>query len=64
MLTNSLKVISCQEQIVRLLVEISLENIKELSFVKFQKLNVEYWKYKMERRTYEYKIFFFHETKF
>ena len=61
MLTNSLKVISCQEQIVRLLVEISLENIKELTFLK---LNVEYWKYKMERRTYEYKIFFFHETKF
>ena len=38
--TNSLKVISCQEQIVRLLVEISLENIKELTFLK---LNLEYW---------------------
>ena len=57
--TNRLKVISCQEQIVRLLVVIHHENIHELTSLKFLKLNLEYQNIKMVRRTHEHNIFFF-----
>ena len=55
--TNWLKVISCQEQIVRLLVVI-YHKIMWISIFKVIKLNLEYQNIKMLRRTYEYISFF------
>ena len=61
--TKWLEVISCQDQIARLLVVIHHKNIHELASLRFLKLNLEYQNIKMGRRTYEH-ILFFHETMF
>ena len=55
--TKWLKVISCQEQIVRLLTVMHHKKIHELTFLRFLKLNLEYQNIKMGRRTYKH-IFF------
>ena len=56
---NKLKVISCQEKIVGLLVVIHHENIHELTSLRFLKLNLEYQNIKIGKRTHEHNIFFF-----
>ena len=61
---NWLRVISCQEQINRLMVVIHHETIHELASLRFLKLNLECQNIKMGRRTYEHLFFFFHETMF
>ena len=52
-----MEVVSCQEEIVRLLVAIRQKNIQELASLRFLKPNVEYENTKMGRRTYE-QVFF------
>ena len=56
MLEDWLSLISCQEQIIGLLVIIHHENVKELLSLKFLKLNTKMDNkiYKMETRTYEH----------
>ena len=57
---NWLKVISCQEQIVRrLLFVIHHESIHELAPLRFIKLNLEFQNIKMRRRTYQHIFFSF-----
>ena len=57
---NWLKVISCQEKIVRrLLFVIHHESIHELAPLRFIKLNLEYQNIKMRRRTYQHIFFSF-----
>ena len=53
---NWLRVISCQEQISRLLVEIHRKNIHQLASLRF--LNLEKQNIKMRRKTYEDLLFF------
>ena len=69
MLLNWLKVISCQEQNVRLLVVIHHENIKELSSKKLSSKNYKVSKTKSRtpehikwRKEHEHMTFFFLET--
>ena len=57
--TNWLIVISCQEQIKRLLVVIHHENIHELASLRFLNLNLEQHNIKMGRKTYEDLFFSF-----
>ena len=52
--TNWLRLISCQEQINRLLVVIHHKTIHELEFSRFRKLNLGCQKTKMGSRTYEH----------
>ena len=54
---NWLKVTSCQEQIVRLLVVIHHENIHQKTSLRFLKLNLEYQNIKMGRRTCKHQFF-------
>ena len=56
---NWVKVISCQEQIVKLLAVIHHKKINELASLRFLKLNLEYQNIKMGRRTYFYKNTYF-----
>ena len=62
--TNWLRVISCQEQINRLLDGVHHEKIHLLASLRFLNLNLEWQHTKIGRKTNEDLFFFFHKTMF